>query len=114
MPSPADGCGCNDYAGNAYDGAVYSGRPCGTCGNLNDCGCGGTVGGYGPAVNDPYMLGGGQIIGEQVIGGQVIGGQAYPSPTAPIQSDDFSARKFDSDGNRILWEEPLPAGAASL
>jgi hypothetical protein len=55
----------------------------------------------------------GQIIRDTVIDQQPIGGQAYPG-TAPIQPDDFSARKFDSDGNKILWEEPLPKSNTAL
>ncbi len=79
-------------------------------------------------VTDPYLTGevgsgvmpyngqiiSDQVVGEQVIGGQNLGGQSYPSSTAPIQPDNFNARKFDSDGNRILWEEPLPQGPTSL
>lgn len=81
----------------------------GDCGCINDCGCGGVVDSYGPVVSDPYMSG-------EIIGGsqQIIGSPTYPSNVAPIQSDDFSARKFDSDGNRILWEEPLPSGSTAL
>ncbi len=116
MGAPADGCGCNSYAGNVYDSQVYAGRPCGTCGTAGDCGCGGVVDSYAPVINDPYMQGGvisGTVDG-QIVGEQIIGGQPYPSTTAPVQADNFSARKFDSDGNRILWEEPLPSGGASL
>jgi hypothetical protein len=36
-------------------------------------------------------------------GGQVI---------APTQGDNFSARRFDNDGSRILWEEPAPNGTS--
>jgi hypothetical protein len=74
---------------------------------------------YGPAaVVDPYtsgaIVGGATPYDGQFLGDQVIGGQPVPTPAAPIQADDFSARKFDSDGNRILWEQPLPQGATSL
>lgn len=67
---------------------------------------------YNGIIRDPVV--GEQSIGGQGIGGQGIGGQGYPGSTAPIQSDDFNARKFDTDGNRILWEEPLPRGTTSL
>ena len=134
----SSGCGtCNSYPGGCGECAVAS--PCGGCGG----GCGGgpvvtdpymsgEIGGgsmpYNGQIISDQVIGeqviggqviggqviGGQVIGGQVIGGQVIGGQGYPSSTAPIQADDFRARKFDSDGNRILWEEPLPQGTTSL
>ncbi len=43
------------------------------------------------------------------------GSVGYPPgvPTiAPIQGDDFSARRFDNDGSRILWEEPFYGGTS--
>ena len=62
----------------------------------------------GQVMVDPYS---GQVVGEPVMGEMIVpGGQ----PSTTIQPDDFSARKFDSDGNQILWEEPLPSGATSL
>jgi hypothetical protein len=33
-------------------------------------------------------------------------------PMAPVQADDFSARRFDNDGSRIIWEEPSYGGTA--
>lgn len=135
VAAPQAGCGCNSYAGNEYSGQAYSAGSCGSCndmyqgayggcGCIGDCGCGNVVEGYGPVVSDPYMQGeivGGstmpyqeQIIGGQIPGGQIPGSQAYPNSAPPLQSDDFNARKFDSDGNRILWEEPLPSGTTSL
>lgn len=115
--APSAGCGCNDYAGstcgqcqsNTY-GSAYGGS----------CGCG-VFGGYENVVADPYMsgqvvngtvYGGGQIISDTVVGGPTVGGQVYPSP--PVQNDNFQARKFDSDGNRILWEEPISQGGNEL
>lgn len=75
-----------------YTGGGYS---CGSCGSQysNDCGCG-----YGYA--DPYASGGAVGISP---GGQSV---------APIQGDDFSARRFDSDGSRIIWEEPYANGTS--
>ena len=130
----AAGCGCHDagsvYGGQVYGGQVYAGSACGTCGvaNMGGCGCGNIVNGYGGVVSDPYLSGevvggtmpyDGQIISDTVVGGPttgapVVGGQSYPGPTAPIQSDNFNARKFDSDGKRILWEQPLPQGTTAL
>lgn len=76
------------------------------------CGCGTVVDGYVPMVSDPYLSGGivdgGQVISDQVIGTQPMGGQSVP------MTDQFQARKFDTDGNRILWEEPLPSGNTEL
>ena len=92
------------------------------------CGCGASSAAYGPAV-DPYNNGvvygdaisnapsygspvygspmGEQRLGEQIIGERVIG-------NAPIQGDNWQSRKFDTDGHKILWEEPIPSGAQSL
>lgn len=131
----ADNCCCGDH-GVTYGGDCHCGGGCGGCGGCaGGGGCGGCGGGrgcggyggfadgYGQVVTDPYLQGdivggtmpyNGQIISDPAVGGQVIGGQGYPSSPAPIQSDNFNARKFDSDGNRILWEEPLPQGTTSL
>ena len=93
-PNPAGPCqqpaGCN--------GQVSSAQPCGGCGStaMNHSGCGN----YG--VADPYQSG--QVIPQN---GQMMGGAGVP-----MQTDGFNARKFDTDGSRILWEEP--AGSNSL
>jgi len=110
---PTAGCGCNSYVGNEYDGQVYSsGSAYNGCGCAGECGCGNFMN-YSPMVSDPYMSGeiGGTSMPYQ---DQIISGQGYPNSIAPIQPDDFNARKFDSDGNRILWEEPLPQGTNAL
>ena len=85
---PAAGC----------NGQVYSAQPSGGCGTTapNNCGCGT----YG--VADPYQSG--QVIPQN---GQIMGGTGVP-----MQTDSFNARKFDTDGSRILWEES--AGSNSL
>jgi hypothetical protein len=141
VTAPSTGCGCGDYIGAE---PVYSGMPCGECGVMSGCVCGDGAGSYGQIVNDPYLQGGsvgapivtdevigrsvepipgqpvpgqmlpGQVMPGQVVPGQVMPGQVMPGSTTPLQPDDFSARKFDSDGNRILWEQPLPEGATSL
>lgn len=77
---------------------------------------------HGQIVTDPYLQGhvSGGTMSDQAYGDQVISGQVYPNastpiqPVQPVQPDNFNARKFDSDGNRILWEEPLPKGTNSL
>ena len=118
-------CGsCADY-GMTYGGGECAGEcssECSSeCGGGCGGGCGNVVGGYGPVVTDPYTNGGivgGSVPYNGVVGEQVIGGQVYPGTTAPIQSDNFDTRvnsqKFDSDGNRILWEQPLPQGTTAL
>jgi len=53
---------------------------------MGDCGCGGAT----SVVTDPYMVQPGQIIDGNTV----------------IQEDDFTARRFDTDGARIIWEEP--------
>jgi hypothetical protein len=80
---------------------------------MGDCGCGVSAG-YGPVVSDPYLSSetvvpgtvvpyDGQVVGEPIIGDTVV-----PGTVRPLQPDQFEARKYDSDGNRILWEEALP------
>lgn len=106
--APHADCGCQNYAGNVYDGGVYS----------SGCGCGHE--GYGPVSSDPY------ISADPIVG--VPGSQVYDSgsvydggfiPNAPysggsVPADNFQSRRFDTDGNKILWEEPLPSGAQPL
>ena len=85
---PAAGC----------NGQVYSAQPGGGCGTTvpDNCGC-------GPYGNvDPYQSG--QVLPQN---GQIMGGTG-----GPMQTDSFNARKFDTDGSRILWEES--AGGNSL
>ena len=118
VTAPSGDCGCNGYAygGDVSYGSAYSGG----------CECeaygGGTCLGesYGGVVHDPYLSSGtvvpysGQVIDGGIVGDQVIPGTSYPSSPAQIQPDDFgpaTSRKFDTDGNKILWEEPLPPGA---
>jgi len=87
---PSQGCGTEQYGPAPYAGGGYS---CGSCGAQPsaDCGCG---------YADPYMSSG--VIGIPQ------GGQVAP----PIQGDDFSARRFDNDGSRIIWEEPYSNGTS--
>ena len=89
MQAPNPNGSCQQPAG--YNGQVYSAQPCGGCGSTvpNHCGCGN----YG--VADPYQSG--EVIPQN---GQVMGGTGVP-----MQTDGFNARKFDTDGSRILWEE---------
>ena len=118
--APSRGCGLTRLFGRGQANAAPT---CGPCGEghvmqYGDCGCGNVCGNscgggtYGGVVTDPYMSG--QVIdGSMPYEGQIVGESTYPGSAAPIQSDDFSARKFDSDGNRILWEEPLPPGVTA-
>lgn len=76
--SPCTSCYGSDYLGDG--------------GSIGDCGCGGDCGSGGATsiVTDPYMVQPGQIIDGNTV----------------IQEDDFSARRFDADGARIIWEDP--------
>jgi hypothetical protein len=65
-----------------------------------------------PSLGAPPLGPGERIIGTQPIPQNVAPGRSFPA--APIQPDGFQARKFDSDGNKILWEEPLPSGTTAL
>jgi hypothetical protein len=97
MVAPQHGCGCEVAP------PVYAGEP--VCG----------IEAYGGVINDPYLSG--DVISEGVIGDGVIMGE-YPSgATIPgtIVPDNFDARqyqsnKFDTDGARIISEDPLPPG----
>lgn len=93
QPAPQGGCGCN--------GQAYSAQPCGSCGSTapGNCGCGGMTSGYGAV--DPYMS------GATIPGAIPQNGTVIAPPGTTMQSDGFSARKFDNDGSRILWEEPV-------
>lgn len=84
-----------------------------------------------PSTSDPHQPQPGEIInGETVVGpgfidqGNPYPGTVYPNGSAPVSPDnfqprpdpvypqgDYQSRKFDTDGKKILWEEPLPAGA---
>ena len=98
--APAQNC-CPDPYVQPYASGGYS---CGSCGSpsAGDCGCG-----YGYV--DPYT----NSIPSGAVGvpstGQPMGNVA---PMAPVQPDDFSARRFDNDGSRIIWEEPAYGGTA--
>lgn len=96
--APATDCGCNDYAGTANGGSSYGSSYGGDC--SGQCG----AEGYGNTVHDPYLS------GDSV---PFSGSQGAPGNYAPIESDDFQSRKFDADGSKILWEEPLPAGSST-
>ena len=116
------GGGCNSCGDSGSYGAAYGG----------DCGCNGGSRNHG-VPHDPYLSGGshgnvgpydGQIIDQQIVGDQVIGSQVPGNATImpPNSSDNFQPRpsgsypanKFDADGNKILWEQPLPGGTTSL
>ena len=94
---PQHGCGSEHYQPAPYNQGGYS---CGTCGapSGGDCGC---------SYSDPYMSG--EVMG---VPNGAVGYPAGVPTMAPIQTDDFSARKFDNDGNRIIWEEPSYGGTA--
>ena len=81
----------------------------------------------GEVINGETVVGpgySGQIYdGGQVLPGTAVPGTVVPPTGSPVLPDGFQprtqsvypqgyeARKFDKDGNKILWEEPLPAGA---
>ncbi|KAA5540715.1 hypothetical protein FYK55_20210 [Roseiconus nitratireducens] len=101
---PQTGCGCSP-------------APCN-----NSCNTGS---GYGPAPtnncyrNDPYQ--GGVCGSGTVMEGQPIYGENWqPAPTTPEgyranYGDPYdTGYKVDSDGARILHEEPLPPGAMNV
>lgn len=118
---------CGDsYGSQGYAPQNYGSTDYGVNGNGM-----GTVGPYGnsdPYMNTPSMgtpMPGQQINGETVVGSQPMGmspsypsGTSYPSAPsyngAPVQSDNFQSRKFDTDGNKILWEEPMSPGTQAL
>lgn len=116
-PVAGDPCECETYAGFDPGSEVYSSGtcPCGQHGGETYLGES-----FSPPIGvDPY-LNSGQAIESAIpnYGQSIPSGTTYPLnsfpqsfPTVPSQSDGFQARKFDSDGNKILWEEPLPSGA---
>jgi hypothetical protein len=102
-------CECNQHAAPAYADS-------GACGTCYGSSYGNSADNYGPVVADPYLNG--EVIhgGGQVYGSPVEGSPVYGNPGSTI--DDFNSRvnsrKVDADGNKILWEEPLPPGAKAL
>jgi len=72
------------------------------------CNRGGT--GYGNSMIDPCGCPPGthayRGIGESVCGQDHV--DPYAQPGTAAGSDGFSARKFDSDGSQIIWEETKP------
>ncbi|MDA9858200.1 hypothetical protein N9D23_08765 [Rubripirellula sp.] len=67
---------------------AYQNAPCYSCygsESMGGCGCGTTTMGV-----DPYTMQSGQVIENGTV----------------IQGDGFSARRFDTDGAQIIWEQP--------
>ena len=111
---PQAGCGCETAA------PVYA----------REVGCG--IESYGGVINDPYLSGeivgngvimgeypyaSGQIVGDGVIVGEYPAGSSLPGTVMPdnfgpaqIDSQGYRSNKFDTDGARIISEEPLPPG----
>ncbi|QDT06655.1 hypothetical protein K227x_50710 [Rubripirellula lacrimiformis] len=103
-------CGCQNYAGMEQSSDVYSSGMCG-CGND-----------YAPGVQDPYLQSSpymGTIQGGSTnYGEQIIGDTGYPQG-APVQPESnwqnrTQSRKFDTDGAKILYEDPIPSNAKPL
>ncbi|QDT10479.1 hypothetical protein [Planctomycetes bacterium K23_9] len=133
---PQLGCGMEAGCGREMGCGLEAG--CGIETLPNSCNCG-NASSYGPVIRnygsasiDPYLAGGqvidggvingmpidGQIIGnpimgEQVIGSSIYGGQAFDGGSWVPRGDSgiYSANKYDTDGNKIISEEPLPPGA---
>ena len=123
-------CGCAP----AYAGAV--------CGHESACGlesaCG--IESYGGVINDPYLNGGivsggvvnggivdGGIVNGGIVGGEIIGGSIAPGtvidggtviggpyPSGTGWTPRYQSNRVDTDGAKILSEEPLPHGAVPL
>jgi hypothetical protein len=137
MPAPqwqgpssvASDCPCQGSAGQwgSDHSAAYGG----------DCNCGGGAEGFASSGEsfDPYMSAdGGHSVGMpgEPYPGQVINGEVVVAPgtmgTESMPGDNFAprqpsgfppgsgniqSRRFDTDGNQILFEEPLPPGIRS-
>ncbi len=95
----------------------------------------GGTGSYPSGIYPGQVINGEVVVSPgQVVEGQVMPGNAMPGASSPIPSGDwqprsypdaavpqgsgspggmmppnYQSRKFDTDGNKILWEEPLPA-----
>ncbi len=98
---PQAGCGC-ETATPAYAAEI---------------GCG--IESYGGVINDPYLSGG--IVGDGVIVGEYPAGSSLPGTIMPdnfvpaqIDSQGYRSNKFDTDGARIISEEPLPPGVTPI
>lgn len=103
--APAADCGCNP-------GSYMAPQASNTCGS----GCGSVTSGYGP---DPYA----GVVGNGVT---IDNGQSYYNGTwvpAPTDSQGYRSNymgypdtgyKVDRDGNRIIYEDPLPPNAQAV
>ena len=92
-----------------------------TCGQESVCGVESYSGlqSYGGVINDPYLTGsmvdGGVVNGTVIDGGTVIGGPySVGTPVNGWVPAPYRANKVDTDGAKILSEEPLPPGAVPL
>lgn len=109
--APQGDCGC-PTTGPVYGSPTYMGEQ--ACG----------IESYGGVVNDPYLNGGivnGGVVDGGVINGGIVGeypiGSPYPSSgwqPAPLNSQGYRTQRVDTDGAKILSEEPLPPGAVPL
>lgn len=90
--------------------------PCYSCYGyeMGDCGCG-----HSSIVTDPYLVPGQIIEGGTVInggtvidggtvinGGTVIDGGTIIDGGTMMPGDGFRARRYDTDGARIIWSQP--------
>ena len=109
-PVASADCGCN---GNVASDVCTGDATCGSYGAAYGPGVE-YSNSYGPVVSDPYS--------EQVIGGGVMYGQGAMGPGTIIDGgyvpgsmpDDFEARRYDTQGDRIIRQDPLPPGAQLL
>lgn len=128
-------CGCGQvvdgYSGNVHDPYLTGGyESMGSHGGIPGAPRPGEVI-NGEVVVDPGYSGSvieGQIVPGNSYPGTGYPGNSYPGNGAPVQQDNFDprpstsypgqgnyqTRKFDTDGKKILWEEPLPAGSNAL
>jgi hypothetical protein len=121
--APPAGCGCEVAP------PVYAPEP--VCGFES----------YGGFINDPYLSGGvvtegvvgngvivdngmvidnGMVMGDGMVMGEYPSGTSIQGTTVPdnfstrIDSQGYQSNKYDTDGARIISEEPLPPGVVPV
>ena len=127
------GCGYETAADQCNCGGVVSGTS-----SYGPSNYGPVVENYAPVVSDPYSSGnvvgsypvegqivgngypidgtvmGAPMIGSPVVGSPVIGGTVIGGSVVGDWQPRYQSNKVDSDGAKIISEDPLPPGATPL
>lgn len=109
--APAAPCGPSPvYAPVQSYPQAYAGN-CTTCYAPSvDCGCGSEGIIHSGIASDPYLNPTGVVSSGMMDSGVVVGSPGIV-PSGPVNDGNWTARRYDTDGNMIISEDPLPQGA---